>query len=146
MDTRESSGASRSIRQLNENAQYYLNMSIAPNTRRNYSSAVGAYTAFCSLHNLVTFPPLQQTLIIFATHLASYSSHSNVKLHLAAIKHHSISQGHTIPFRDFEQLYLVLRGIKRAQGRRHSLPKRLPITPSLLRIINQNLFKVSVTL
>ena len=38
---------------------------------------------------------------------------------------------------------VILRGIKRAQGRRHSLPKRLPITPSLLRIINQNLFNSS---
>ena len=120
-------------------------MSIAPNTRRNYSAAVGAYSTFCSQHNLATFPPLQQTLILFATHLATYSSHSNVKVHLAAIKHHSITQGHNIPFRDFEQLYLVLRGIKRAQGRNHSLPKRLPITPPLLRIINQNLFNSSRT-
>ena len=128
---------------MNENAQYYLAMSIAPSTRRNYSTAVGAYTTFCSLHDLVTFPPLQQTLILFATHIATYSSHSNVKLHLAAIKHHSITQGHNIPFREFEQLYLVLRGIKRAQGRTHSLPKRLPITPSLLRIMNQNLFNSS---
>ena len=118
-------------------------MSIAPTTRRNYSAATNAYSVFCSQHNLITFPPTEHTLILFATHLASYSSHSNVKVHLSAIKHHSIIQGHHIPFRDFEKLYLLLRGIKRAQGPSHSLPKRLPITPHLLRIIQHNLFHSS---
>ena len=118
-------------------------MSLAPSTRRNYASAVMAYNTFCVSHNLVPFPPAEQTLILFATHISTYSSHSNVKLHLSAVKHHSIIQGDSIPFRDFDRLYLLLRGIKRSQGRTYSLPKRLPITPSLLRVINQNLFNSS---
>ena len=118
-------------------------MSIAPITRRNYSAATTTYTFFCSQHSLITFPPTEQTLILFATHIASYSSHSNVKLHLSAIKHQSIIQGHHIPFREFEKLYLLLRGIKRAQGPSYSLPKRLPITPHLLKIIQHNLFNSS---
>ena len=118
-------------------------MSIAPNTRRNYSASVEAYKAFCLSHTLVPFPPTEQILILFSTHLATFSSHSNVKLHMAAIKHHSIVLGQNVLFRDFDRLYLVIRGIKRTQGRSHSLPKRLPITPSLLRIINQNLFNSS---
>ena len=118
-------------------------MSIAPTTRRNYSAATNTYSTFCCQHNLITFPPKEQTLILFATHIASYSSHSDVKVHLSAIKHHSIIQGHHIPFRDFEKLYLLLRGIKRAQGPSYSLPKRLPITPHLLKIIQQNLFNSS---
>ena len=118
-------------------------MSVAPNTRRNYSTAVNAYTNFCSQHELVSFPPREQTLILFATSLATYSSHSNVKVHLSAIQHHSTIHGHHAPFQDFNRLYLLLRGIKRSQGRSHSLPKRLPITPSLLKIINQNLFNSS---
>ena len=118
-------------------------MSIADTTRRNYSSAINAYHSFCIQHHLIAFPPCQQTLILFATNIASYSSHSNVKVHLSAIKHQSTVHGHNVPFKDFDRLYLLLRGIKRAQGRTHSLPKRLPITPALLRIINKNLFNSS---
>ena len=128
---------------MTENSNYYLAMSIAPNTRRNYSASVEAYKAFCSNHNLPSFPPQEQVLILFSTHLATFSSHSNVKLHMAAIKHQSIILGQNVLFRDFNRLYLVIRGIKRTQGRSHSLPKRLPITPTLLKIINQNLFNSS---
>ena len=139
----EPSDASQSISQLNENSQYYLAMSIAPSTRRNYSSAVDTYNRFCNQHQLTPFPPHEQTLILFATHIASFSSHSNVKLHLSGIKHHAIIHNYYIPFRDYLRLYLLMRGIKRSQGRSRSLPKRLPITPSLLRIIKDNLFNSS---
>ena len=98
---------------------------------------------FCNQHNLAPYPPLEETLVLFATHIASFSSHSNVKVHLCAIKHQCIIQGEFAPFRDFDRLYLLLKGIRRAQGRSHSLPKRLPITPSLLRIIHNNLFNSS---
>ena len=118
-------------------------MSIADSTRRNYRSATQYYYNFCNQHKLVTFPPTEHTLILFATHIASFSSHSNVKLHLAAIKHTSIIDGQNVPFRDYERLYLLLRGIKRAQGRIHSVPKRLPITPILLRTIHHALFNSS---
>ena len=143
MDAGQPSGASQDISQLVECSNYYLGMSIANNTRRNYSAAVEAYHTFCNTHNLVPFPPTEHILILFATHIASFSSHSNVKVHLAAIKHNSIIDGQNVPFRDFERLYLLMRGIKRAQGRLHSVPKRLPITPHLLRIINTNLFNSS---
>ena len=143
MATGQPSRASQSISQLTENAEYYLSVSIAPNARRNYTSAVASYNTFCASHNLVSFPPTEHTLILFATHISTFSSHSNVKLHLCAVKHQSIVQGDHIPFRDYDRLYLLLRGIKRSQGRAYSMPKRLPITPSLLRIINQNLFNSS---
>ena len=101
------------------------------------------YNVFCGQHNLRSLPPSEQTLILFATHIASFSSHSNVKLHLSAVKHYAVIQNNYIPFKDFHRLYLLLRGIKRSQGRSRSLPKRLPITPSLLRIIKLNLFNSS---
>ena len=143
MATGQPSRTSQSINQLTENSQYYLSVSVAPNTRRNYTSAVNTYLAFCNQHNLVPYPPSEQTLILFATHIASFSSHSNVKVHLCAINHQCLLQDEGTPFKDFERLYLLLRGIKRAQGRSHALPKRLPITPTLLRIINKNLFNSS---
>ena len=118
-------------------------MSIAPNTRRNYDAAVRTYINFCYHLRLVAFPALEHNLILFCTHLASYSSHDNIKVHLAAIKHHAIIEGFPTPLKDFDRLYLSVRGIKRSLGSSRSLPKRLPITPSLLRVIHHNLFNSS---
>ena len=118
-------------------------MSIAPSTRRNYSAAVDVYKTFCSQHELTPFPPSEQNLILYSTHISTFSSHSNVKLHLAAVKHYAIIQGQAVLFRDFDRLYLLLKGIKRSQGRSYSIPKRLPITPTLLRTMNSNLFNSS---
>ena len=94
-------------------------------------------------YNVPAFPTCEQTLMYFATHIASTSSNSNVKLHLAAIKHFSIKQGFTTQFQNFNQLYLLTRGIKRALATSRNRPKRRPITPSLLRTIHTNLFNSS---
>ena len=118
-------------------------MSLAPSTRRNYNSSLATYEWFCNDIRHHAFPLSQQTLILFATNLASYSSYQNVKLHMAAIKHFAIIRGFPTPFKEYHRLYLLLRGIKRSLGSSGSLPKRLPITPPLLRIINRNLFNSS---
>ena len=88
-------------------------------------------------------PPTEHTLILYATHIASYSSHSNVKLHMAAIKHHTTVKGYPLDFRLYTRLFLLMRGIKRAEGRKYSVPKRRPITPNLLQIMHSNLFNSS---
>ena len=102
-----------------------------------------SYNTFCTHYSLQALPPSENTLILYATHISSYSSHSNVKLHMAAIKHFTTRHGHTIDFAKFLQLYLLLRGIKRAEGKKFSLPKRHPITPTLLHTIHENLFNSS---
>ena len=102
-----------------------------------------SFRTFCNYYDLNPRPPSEQTLILYGTHVASYSSHSNVKLHMAAIKHFTITAGHYLDFKNFHRLYLLLKGIKRAHGKRYSLPKRQPITPSLLHLIKQNLFNSS---
>ena len=118
-------------------------MSIAPSTSYNYTTAMRSYNTFCNHYNLIASPPSQRTLILYATHISSYSSHSNVKLHMAAVKHFTTRNGHTIDFAKYQQLYLLMRGIKRAEGKKFSLPKRRPITPSLLHTIHKNLFNSS---
>ena len=104
---------------------------------------MNTYHTFCEHYDFLPFPPTENTLVLYATHIASYSSHSNVKLHMAAIKHFATVRGSYIDFRGFHRLYLVTRGIKRSHGKRFSLPKRSPITPDLLHIIHQNLFNSS---
>ena len=116
-------------------------MAIAPSTHRNYSSAWQAYKTFCRHINRTTLPPAQSILILFATHLASFSSYSNIKRHISAITHFSTLHGHDAQIHTFHRLYLLIRGIKRSQGSSRSLPKRLPITPNILHTIRLNLFR-----
>ena len=118
-------------------------MAVAHSTRKNYMSALRAYTQFCRYHSKPSFPANEDTLMLFATHVASYSSHSNVKMHMAAIKHFSIIRGYKTPFNSFSRLYLLTKGIRRKQGSSRSKPKRLPITPTLLNTIAMNLFNSS---
>ena len=122
---------------------YYLDSSIAPSTRQNYTYSFRAYQTFCEHYNLQTLPPTEHILTLFATYLATYTSHSNIKLHMSAIKHFATTQGHYTDFQTFRRLYLLLRGIKRTQGSSRSLPPRQPITPHTLQIIHNNLFKSS---
>ena len=143
MGTGQPPRAHQSIDQLTETSLTYLNMAIAPSTNQNYSAALRTYESFCHHHKQPPFPPLEQTLVLFATHIASYSSHSNIKIHMAAIKHFAIIKGCTPQFERFHRLYLLIRGIKRSQGTSRSIPKRHPITPLLLHTINKNLFSSS---
>ena len=81
-------------------------------------------------------------LIIFVSDIATTSSYSNVKLHLAAIKFYATANGYRVE--QFRRLYLTVRGIKKSQGARFHKPKRLPVTPNLLRTIKNNLFGSSL--
>ena len=102
------------------------------------------YQEFCNSHKLQAFPLHQQNVILFVSNLAVASSHSNIKVHLAAIKYHSCIKGYGSDFAPFRRLYLLLRGIKRAQGKVFTRTKRMPIMPRLLCIINLNLFNSSI--
>ena len=119
----------------------YLQMSIATSTQRNYAAAVRSFKDFCHHHSIQAFPPAEDTLMAYATHLASHSSHSNIKVHLSAIKFSTIIQSMAFP--TSQKLYLLVRGIRRSQGRLHSLPPRSPVTPLLLQKIYCNLFNSS---
>ena len=62
---------------------------------------------------------------------------------MAAIKHSITIQGYPSDFKSYNRLYLLIRGIKRSEGKKFSLPKRRPITPNILQIIQENLFNSS---
>ena len=89
----------------------------------------------------MAFPLLENNLILFVSDLAQSSSYSNIKQHLAALRFFSVVHGYVTT--KCNQLYLVLRGIKRSQGLKFKRPKRLPMTPSLLHTIKFNLFQSS---
>ena len=118
-------------------------MAIAPSTNRNYSSALRSYEVFCQSHSFIAFPPRQTLLVLYATHLAAHTSYSNIKLHMAGIKYFSTVKGYNVDFSRYNRLYLLIRGIRRSQGSKFNKPKRLPITPIILKQINTKLFNSS---
>ena len=120
-----------------------MSRSIATSTTKNYNSAIRSYRTFCMHYALQHNPPSQQTLMLYATHVSSYSSYNNVKLHMAAIKHFTIIQGSQLDFHNFTRLFMLMKGIKRTQGKQHSTPKRQPITPTHLHTIHKNLYASS---
>lgn len=124
-------------------ADHLMIQSVAASTRGKYASYIKVYHHFCSRFSLQSFPVLESTLIPFATHLSACISHKSIKAHLSAIKYAADIQGHGFQFAPMCRLYRLMRGIKRAQGRKFKKPPRKPITPSLLEIIGANLWNSS---
>ena len=69
-------------------------------------------------------------------------SYSSIKIHLAALKFYSLAHGYILG--SLSRLYLVVRGIRKSQGARFKKPRRLPVTPDMLKLIKLNLFNSSV--
>ncbi len=109
-----------------------MDNALAPSTKRNYRSAGLRYKEFCSQFGDVPFPPVEDVLILYVTRLALHSSHSNIKVHLAAIRYFSIFYTSDSPIHTFQRLYYLIKGVKRSQGRSRKKPLRAPITPSVL--------------
>ena len=131
------------MKQLKAKSQELLAMALAPSTRDSYATAFNKYEDFCKFHQLPAIPACQDSLIAFSTDLSYTLAHTSIKVHLAAVGFHSAMKGHPIHFKDFKRLYYLLRGIKRVQGSTKRKKKRAPITPDMLKKINQNLFNSS---
>lgn len=69
--------------------------------------------------------------MLFTSSLSLTSSYSNIKIHLAAIKHFLLLHGFHTSIPPLPRLYMLTRAIKR-KSCHHKKPKRLPITPAIL--------------
>lgn len=115
--------------------EYYFRHSLAPSTRRSYTSAQTRYLKFCSQFSLPPLPLQECHLCRFATFLAQDSiSHSTIKCYLSALRRLQIAHNHPDPMiSSFPKLESVIRGIKMDQARiKDPSPKRLPITIDIL--------------
>ena len=83
----------------------------------------------------------QQNLILFVSELALKSSFVNIKV-LSAIKFFTLVNGYA-SFQSYSRLYFTIRGIKQTQRNKFRKPKRMPITPNILKEIKLNLFNSS---
>ena len=101
------------------------------------------FVTFCEQWDLVPFPLIENNLVLFATELSKSVSVSAINVQLAGIKFMDHRQGHNTKFSEFQRLYMLIRGIKRTQGRSFKKEKRVPITPGLLRSMKDTLFNSS---
>ena len=105
-----------------------LQQTLAPSTTITYQSAFTSYTEFCTLHKLQAAPLQEYNLMLYVSQLSFQSSPSNIKIHLAAIKHHTVLLGYQQQILPFPRLYMLTRAIKRTLGNSQTKPKRSPIT------------------
>ncbi len=128
-----------SKQQLTDMSQKLLQNALAPSTTKNYNRAVQRYERFCLQHDLSPFPLEEQTIILFVTYLSTFSSYSNVKSFLAALRYKSIMDTSTSPIPTFQKLYYVVRGIKRTQGNTRKRTPRAPVTTNILKDVHEYL-------
>ena len=146
MGGRKPPTASKSLQELKGLSLKFMANALAPSTRRTYHSAGSQYKKFCDDHGVLPFPISEDVLTLYVTRLATFSSHSNIKVHLAAIRYYSIYYTGDSPIRNFQRLYYLIKGIKRMQGRSRKKPLRAPVTPAVLRQIQISLFSSTRTL
>ena len=123
--------------QFNQKKQVYRGHTCAATTyeyadwcqQRSYKSAFNNYIKFCQTHNLQA-PIMEANLLLFVSQLSHHTSYSNIKIHLAAIKHFLIVYGYQ-PFPPLPRLYMLTWAIKRQAKHKH--PCCSPITIPVLK-------------
>ena len=116
-------------------AQRLFASSLAPASLRSYSAAFRNYQLFCLHATLPVFPIVEHTLILFCTHLSHRIAAKTIKSYLSGIRFHVIASAFVLEFTSMPRLYYLLRGIKRTQGNRHTLPPQKPFTTVHLRTL-----------
>ena len=110
---------------------------LATSTTKNYQRSYNNYLQFCKCNNLQLFPLHETNIMIFITQLMPNST-SNIKCHIAAIKHYATKLGYHRNF-VFPRLYMLIRAIKRTNNNKNRKPKRIPITPPQIKQIFNHL-------
>ena len=113
---------------------YYQN-GLATATQRCYNAGQQRYQHFCTQANLTPVPTSENTLLMFAAHLAmSGLAHTSIKVYFSSIGnlHSSCSQHDAYHKALTPRLEQVLRGIKREQASTRTERVRLPITAEIM--------------
>ena len=115
-----------------------LEHGLSSSTRSAYQSGVRRYLQFCMLYRLQPWPLAETTLCRFVAYLSQYRlAPSSIHLYLSALRFCQISSGGAdLRMSSLPRLHYTLRGLSRQQAS-HRWPKRLPITPSILRCLHR---------
>lgn len=125
------------LQKLQKRITTLMQNTLAPSTKSSYQRAFHKYQQFCLLHHLQAAPIIEYNLMLYVSQLSIASSPSNIKTHLAAIKHHVVILGFHSELPPLPRLYMLTRAIKREYGTKHNKPPRLPITITSLGILKQ---------
>lgn len=109
-----------------------MSSSLAANTMRLYQTAYNGYLSFCRFAGLHPLPITEYNLLFYVTSVANRLAYQSIKTYLAGIQYHSVRLGTPTNIANMSQLYYLLRGVRRTQGRSHSRPPRSPVTTANL--------------
>ena len=110
-------------------------LGVAVSTRCTYQPGVKQYLDFCAEYKISPLPASETTLRYFCAHLSALTSYPTIKVYLAGIRLLHIAD----PTKEAPLLHYLCTAIRRSQ----STPpkKRQPITVSLLKIMEKELFR-----
>lgn len=135
-------GAITSAVSLRRTINHFVKFALSPNTHSSYASGVRAFLTFAtmfSIQNMATNVPTcnEHILLYFVAHCQQnlQLAYSTIKMYLAGIRYHYISEGFENPCVDqtgnmYPKLSLMLKGIKKSQSSNST--QRGPITSSIL--------------
>lgn len=103
-----------------------MNNAFASSTSNTYNIGFRHYQTFCHQNGLPLFPLNDDTLSLFATHLAARMSQTSVRTYLAGVQCASRVRGFRERIEDMQKVRLTLRGIDRSRS--SSSPRREAIT------------------
>ena len=103
------------------------------------NSTTSYVATFCTTYNLAPFPLTELMLCRFVVSLVNNGlSYNTIHLYLSALRHRQLMDGGADPaLHSLHQLHYVLRGCHRSLLLAVR-QKRLPITPSILRLIHHS--------
>jgi Phage integrase, N-terminal SAM-like domain len=121
------------------NANKYLYLAIAENTRLTYGSGVKSYLNYCSQAGItIQFPANAKDIIIWLGMLADKDLKINtIRVYLSALYTQHREMGMTSPGDDAlnaSQIHRMMNGIKRALGV-GDVKQRMPVTANIIRSI-----------
>ena len=123
---------------------FYLGQALADSTKKSYKSAKRRYHSFCTVHNINPLPVCEQSLPLCSLTNEGLA-HTSIKCYMSAVRHLHIEEGWGDPkLNCMPKLELVMRGIKRVQGRKQKPSPCQPITPELLRKLREMWLRPSV--
>ena len=111
------------------NAPNYFLRRLADSSNCTYNSAQRRFLHFSQDFSLVPLPASEETIILFATHLAQRIKPQSMNVYLAAVRSLHISHGLSNPLQPGTRLKQTLCGIERKHfsARKQKMPLKLDI-------------------
>lgn len=110
-----SQAGSHALSHVVERARDYAQASHAESTRRGYATGWSLFSAFCAAHGFQSLPAAPQSVVLFATELASRAKLGTIRVRLAAIAYKHREHGLESPT-THEMVRRVVRGVARTIG------------------------------